>query len=171
MVLLYPCHTPVRGKTTPKIQNPHHIKPLSAPPNTKKNSNCPENFSRGILGSAKTNFQLSAKSVVWLLRYSLLGTKTPQFSGFQVTCYTLPLSLTYPPPMVPLRSIPPYSSRRCSALCSRIFHTTTGQNSANSYQDQHPCHSNQLWTLTHPHPHQPAPRPAPTANPSHQPHP
>ena len=33
IVTLYPCHTPLRGKTTPKIRNPHHIKPLSTPPN------------------------------------------------------------------------------------------------------------------------------------------
>ena len=45
VVPLYPCHTPVRGKTTRKIRNPHHIKPLSTSPNNKNNSNSAENFS------------------------------------------------------------------------------------------------------------------------------
>ena len=170
MVLLYPCHTPVRGKTTPKIRNPHHIKPLFSPHNSQNNSNGAENFCLSKLGPAKTNSQVSANSVVWLLRYSPLGTQSPQFCTFQVTPYTLPLSLTYPPPTVPLHSLPPYSSRCCSALCSRIFNTTSRQISANSSQDQHPCRSNQPWTLTHPLPHHLVPLPARLRNPSLQPH-
>ena len=129
MAAVYPCHTPVRGKTTPKIRNPHHIKPFSTSSNNKNNSNWAENFSLSILGPAKSNSQVSANSVVWLLRYSPPGQKSPQIFSFQVTPHTLPLSHTYPPPTVPLRSLPPYSSRRCSAPCSRIFNTTSGQNS------------------------------------------
>ena len=170
VVPVYPCHTPVRGKTTPKIRNPHHIKPFSTSPNNKNNSNRAENFSLSILRPAKSNSQLSANSVVWLLRYSPPGTKSPQFFSFHITPNTLPLSLTYPPPTVPLRSLPPYSFRRCSALYSRIFITTSGPNSGIFGQDQYPCHSNQLWILTLHLLHHLAPRPAPAAHPSHQPH-
>ena len=107
VVLLPPCHTPVRGKTTPKNRNPHHFKQQLAHPDIKNNSNRPEKFSLGISGPEKTNPQLSANSVVRLLSYNRPGTKNPQISGFQVTPFTLPLSLTYPPPTVPLRPLPP----------------------------------------------------------------
>ena len=170
MVAVYPCHTPVRGKTTPKIRNPHYIKPFSTSPNNKNNSNRAEYFSLSILGPAKLNSQLSANSVVWLLRYSPHGIKSQQFFCFHITHNTLPVSLTYPPPMVPLRSLPPYSFSRCSALCSRISITTSGPNSRISGQDQYPCHSNQLWRLTPHLPHHLDPRPAPATHPSHQPH-
>jgi hypothetical protein len=107
VVLLPPCHTPVRGKTTPKNRNPHHFKQHHAHPDTKNIPNRLENFSLGISGPEKTNPQLSANSVVRLLSYNRPGTKNPQISGFQVTPFTLPLSLTYPPPTVPLRPLPP----------------------------------------------------------------
>ena len=139
MVPIYPCHTPVRGETTPKIRNPHHIKPFSTSLNNKNNSNWAENFCLSILGPAKSNSQVSANSVVWLLRYSPLGTKSPQFCYFHITPNTLPLSFTYRPPTVPLRFIPPYSFRRCSALCPRISITTSSSNSRISGQDQYPC--------------------------------
>jgi hypothetical protein len=107
VVLLPPCHTPVRGKTTPKNRNPHHFKQHHAHPDIKNTPNRLENFSLGISGPEKTNPQLSANSVVRLLSYNRPGTKNPQISGFQVTPFTLPLSLTYPPPTVPLRPLPP----------------------------------------------------------------
>ena len=129
MVPIYPYLSPVRGKTTTKIRNPHHIKPLSTSPNNKNNSNLAGNISLSKSGPAKSNSQVSAHSVVWLLRYSPPGTKSPQIFSLFATPNTLPLSLTYPPPTVPLRSLPPYSSNCCSAPCSRIFNTTSGQNS------------------------------------------
>ena len=102
----HPCHTPVKGKTTPNFRNSHHIKQHLAHLDAKKNSNRLENFSQGISVPEKTIPQLSVNSVVRLLRYNPPGTKNPRISGIQVTLYTLILSHSSTPQRSPSASSP-----------------------------------------------------------------